>query len=306
MRDHSTVTGSYATGNITLRCIDIMGLSHAGGITGYQGTGTAGEGSSGCVISRCYFTGAVSAEGNFPYAGGIVGYNYTGSVIRECYTETGTVTATGENLPYAGGSAGYNSQKTEHPARIEDCYSSMTVSAVSAAKQALAGGITGANAQDAVVSRCYALGAVTATVDGSSATDSGGSIGPPAMANAGGIAGAQYVKAPSIRNCVALNAAVTGADSGSGAAYNVYRIAGPGADLQGAVFPGDCVWEGNLANVEVLAAGSDAVTPQPDGSGYDGADCAAKPDQAVYEALGWDFTTVWTMGSEGYPVLQWR
>jgi hypothetical protein len=306
MRDNSTVTDCYATGNITLRCMDIMGLSHAGGIAGYQGAGTAGAGSSSCVISRCYFTGSVEAEGNFPYAGGIAGYNYTGSIIRECYSTTGTVTATGENLPYAGGIAGYNSQNTEYPALIEDCYSSMTVNAVSAAKQALAGGITGANAQDAVVSNCYALGAVTATVDGSSATDAGGSIGPPAMVNAGGIAGAQYVLAPSIRNCVALNAAITGADSGSGAAYNVHRIAGPGADLEGVIFPGDCVWESNIANVAAFAAGGMDLAPEPDGGGYDGADCEAQPGQSAYAALGWDFDTVWEMGGEGCPVLRWQ
>jgi hypothetical protein len=294
MRDNSTVTDCYATGNITLRCIDIMGLSHAGGIAGYQGTGAAGDGSSGCVISRCYFTGSVGAEGNFPYAGGIAGYNYAGSVIRRSWAAEGTVTATGANLPYAGGIVGYNSRS----ARIENCYADMTVNAMSTAKQALAGGVTGANAADSVVSRSYALEAVTATVDGSSSADAGGSIGPPASANAGGIAGAQYFSAPSIEHCVALNAAITGADSGSGAVYNVRRIAGPGTGED------NSAWESNSALVAAFAAGGTALAPEPDGGGYDGADCEAQPDQAAYAALGWDFATVWAMGEDGYPVLQ--
>jgi hypothetical protein len=38
----------------------------------------------------------------------------------------------------------------------------------------------------------------------------------------------------------------------------------------------------------------------------DGADCEDKPAQSVYAALGWNFGTVWKMGGNGYPALQWQ
>jgi hypothetical protein len=39
----------------------------------------------------------------------------------------------------------------------------------------------------------------------------------------------------------------------------------------------------------------------------DGEDCAEKPVQSFYaETLGWDFTDVWKMGSDGYPKLKWQ
>jgi hypothetical protein len=298
LRDNSTVSDCYATGNITLRCGDMIGLSHAGGIAGYQGTGLAAEGSSGCVISRCWFSGNISAEGNFPYAGGIVGYNYCGSIIRECYSANGTVAATGSILPYAGGISGYNSMTVADPSVIENCYSSMTVSAVSSSKAALAGGISGANAASAVVSKCYALGTVAATVDGNGPSNLYGSMGVSLSANAGGIAGDQYFNAPSIERCVALNAEVKGTDSGSGAAYNVRRIAGPGTGEHNGA------WKNNIASVATLAAGSNTVAPQSNANGYDGETCPPKPTQAAYTALGWDFATVWTIGNDGYPVLR--
>jgi hypothetical protein len=303
LRNKSSIADCYATGTITMQCAGVLLMSYTGGIVGYQGTGTAAgvggdDKSSDCVVSRCYFTGAVSAEGNFAYAGGIAGYNYCSSVIRECYARGGTVAATGTNLPYAGGVSGYNSRVKDSPAVIENCYSNMTVSAVSASKAALAGGITGANAADAVVSKCYALGAVAAAVDGNGAGDLGGSIGVPLKANAGGIAGAQYFDAPSIKNCAALNTEIKGVDSGSGAAYNVHRIAGTGTG-------GDqSAWEANIANA-ALVEGGNAVAPETNANGYDGENCDAKPNQAAYEALGWDFVSVWRMDGD-YPVLKWQ
>jgi hypothetical protein len=301
LRSKSSITDCYATGDITLQCSGVQLMSYAGGIVGYQGTGTAAgvggdDKSSDCVVSRCYFTGTVSATGDFAYAGGIAGYNYCSSVIRECYARGGTVTATGSNLPYAGGVSGYNSRIKDSPAVIENCYSNMTVNAVSASKAALAGGITSANAADAVVSKCYALGAVTATVDGNGSGDLGGSLGVPLKANAGGIAGAQYFDAPSIKNCVALNSKIKGA--GSGAVYNVHRIAGPGTGLN------QSIWEANIANA-ALVEGENAIAPETDAGGYDGENCDAKPAQAAYEALGWDFVSVWKMDGD-YPVLKWQ
>jgi hypothetical protein len=291
---NSAIADCHATGNITLQQeSDQQALMHAGGIAGYQGILGKIEGSSGCVILRCYFTGNVTAEGNFPYAGGIAGYNYLGARICESYATGGSVTAIGNNLPYAGGVSGYNSGS----ALIENCYSDMTVSAEARSKQAQAGGIAGANASGAAISKCYSLGAVVATVDGNGSVEMGGSIGVASKASAGGIAGAQYFGAPSLKNCAALNTKIEGKDSGSGAAYNVHRIAGPGEG-------GEPAWEANIAWAD-LFAGEVALDPVPEPNGYDGADCAEKPARSAYETLGWDFGSVWKMGANDYPVLQW-
>jgi hypothetical protein len=294
LSEDCVVDDCRAAGTITLRSGPDEGLMlYAGGIAGYQGlAGASGGGEGNCVIERCSFTGSVTVEGAYPYGGGVAGYNYAGSVIRRSWAAEGTVTAAGENLPYAGGVAGYSSRS----ARIEDCYAAITVNAVSTAKQALAGGVTGANAADSMVSRSYARGVVSAAVNGSSGVDAGGSIGVPAKANAGGIAGAQYFNAPSITNCVALNTEIRGEDSSSGTAYNVRRIAGGGTGGQPA-------WTANKGSAP-LAEGGAPRSPLSEPNGEDGEDCAAKPDRSVYEALDWDFGTVWAMGGDGYPVLQ--
>jgi hypothetical protein len=304
MRENSSITGCSTTGTITLRSGANEGLMlYAGGIAGYSGTGFVGEGASGCVISRCSYTGTVSAEGGYPYAGGIAGYNYTGAKISECYA-SGTVTSTGENLPYAGGVAGYNSRNAEgtpDTALIENCYTGagMAVSTVSASKSALAGGIAGANAANARISMCYARGTVTAWVQGDSAAGNGGTIGVPAAANAGGIAGAQYFLTPSVENCAALNANLSGEDSGTGAGWNIRRIAGTG----GTGYDGG-QWKTNIANSAMAISPSAAADKGPNGK--DGEDCAAKPAQPAFTALGWDFSAVWKMGADGYPALKWQ
>jgi hypothetical protein len=306
-----------ATGSVTLNTGANEGLMiYAGGIAGYSGTATAGSGASGCLIVKSRWTsGAVSAAGGYPYAGGIVGYNYTGARIAECSSTGTAVTATGDNLPYAGGVAGYNSgyvKDTAIVSVIENCYSTAAVTATSAMSTtsgaALAGGIAGSNAKGALISACYATGAVTAKVKGDSGANTGGSLGPLAAASAGGIAGAQYYAEsnifPVITNCAALNGSLTGEDSASGAVWNIYRIAGAGAagyDVG--------IWRNNIANSGMtLTTGAATRTPTGDDktpNGKDGADTTTTPGQSAFTALGWDFATVWKM-SGGYPVLQWQ
>lgn len=308
MTNKSKVTNCRATGGVTLTVPQDAGsdiMLYAGGIAGYSGTGAAGSGSSGCVIEASRWEGGeVSAAGPYAYAGGICGYNYTGAVIRRCFS-VGTVKAYGRGLPYAGGIAGYNSrnvgQTAEARALIENCYSTAAVTAESESKAALAGGITGANAAGALVASCYARGAVTAKVKGDSAAGTGGSLGVPAAANAGGIAGAQYFAGngnvqPRIERCAALNTAIAGADTGTGAAFNVYRIAGTGADSQPE-------WAQNIAysGIPLTQDGAPLNASDKTASGKDGADCAEQPAQSAYS--GWDFVLVWEM-SGAYPVLR--
>jgi hypothetical protein len=303
MSSYSTITDCRASGDISLKSGAGKGLMlYGGGVAGYQGlAGSSSEGFSGCVIERCSFTkGSVTVEGGYPYAGGVVGYNYVGSVLRESYAAEGSVVARGENIPYAGGLAGYNSRNAANPSRIENCYSDITVNADSTSQVAQAGGIVAANAADAAIFKCYARGAVAAAVAGTGGDEIGGSLGVKLGSNAGGIAGAQYFDAPTLQHCVALNTSITGSGSDS---YNVHRIAGPGHPNAA-----QSTWIGNIAGAP-LFEGERSVEPDPSDTkadGYDGETCAAKPAQSAYEALGWDFASVWTMGSGGYPVLRWQ
>jgi hypothetical protein len=308
MLNYVSVLNCAASGNIKLSCdpADSILMIYAGGIAGYSGNGTADNTSSGGLIEKSSWTGSASSvtvTSDFPYAGGIVGYNYAGAAVVKCFS-TGTVTAVGKTLPYAGGVAGYNSSYAANgvPAKIENCYSTASVKAESASKAALAGGIAGANAKRARIRGCYATGAVTAQVSGAGESDLKDSIGPMVAASAGGIAGAQYVETPRIQNCAALNASITGTDSTSGAeAWNIYRIAGAGTggNNEGAV-------TGNIAysGMTITNHAPPAVANDPDGR--DGKDTAtATPGQSVYEGegMGWDFGSVWKM-SGGYPVLR--
>jgi hypothetical protein len=305
MKNNVTVSGCTASGAITLTSGMEAGLMvYAGGVVGYSGSGVQGTASKNPTrITRSSWNGTVSASGGYPYAGGVVGYNYTGAKVTRCSSQ-GTVTATGGTLPYAGGVAGYNSggdianPTADTEAVIENCYSTATVNAVSSSKAALAGGIAGSNACRARISKCYATGAVTATVNGNSADDIGGSLGVMVAASAGGIAGAQYYKGPLvIEYCAALNTSITGTDSASsGAVWNIYRIAGAGA-----VGSDIGVFKVNIAYSGMT------ITPQRpptvSATGKDGADTGEKPAQGVYTGMGWDFNTVWQMSGD-YPVLR--
>jgi hypothetical protein len=310
MRNWTTVINCTASGYVILAGDTADGLMvYAGGIAGYSGTALAGSGESYCRIEKSSWSGTVTATSGYPYAGGVVGYNYTGARVTRCFSE-GAVTATGGNLPYAGGVAGYNSRvgkKTGTPATIDNCYSKAAVNATSASKVALGGGIAGANAAGAYISKCYATGAVTVTVMANGTDDIGGSTGVMVAANGGGIAGAQYVSDegidPAIASCAALNSAITATSIESGAAWNVCRIAGSGTDGNDTgVFTNNIALSSMSVTPARAAESWDKTT-----DGTDGEDRTAPLAQTMYaDDLGWDFSGsgIWTMGSGGYPVFQ--
>jgi hypothetical protein len=294
MRKDSLVSACTASGSVTLQVGDNDEnlMIYAGGLVGYAGDGSSdGAAPSGCLITKSSYTGTVTAISGYPYSGGIAGYNYSGSQITECFS-TGTVTAEGANLPYAGGIAGYNSRS----ALISDSYSSANVNASAASKQALAGGIAGSTAAaDSITARCYATGIVSATIDGSSMADSGGTLAVPLAANAGGISGALYYETPQIENCAALNSKVIGTDTSTGGILNVYRIS---VRVGGAL-------KNNIASSDMTVTGG--ANTDKTAAGQDGADVAATPAQSVFQTtLGWNFSTVWKMGTSNYPVLKWQ
>jgi hypothetical protein len=265
-------------------------MFYCGGVIGYAGNGTAGEGAGGVRIFQSrYEGGTVECKTSYPYSGGIIGYNYTGSEVSQCYS-TGTVKAEGSNLPYSGGVAGYASRG----ALIVNSYSAAAVNSVADSKQALAGGIAGATAAGAVISKCYASGTVYAKT-GNSTAGSGGSVGVPPAANAGGITGALYSgggPAPKVEYCAALNGSV----EGIGGAANVYRIA---KNMDGTLFT-------NIAWKDMPLTGGTGSAGTLDGE--DGLDNTTRQpgEGTAGTTLQWDITGVWFIPADGYPVLRWQ
>ncbi|MDR2476915.1 MAG: hypothetical protein LBD18_03910 [Treponema sp.] len=95
----------------------------------------------------------------------------------------------------------------------------------------------------------------------------------------------------------AKSAALSGNNSGTGAAFNIRRITGAGDDLHPAgEWTDKIAWSG----MQLSAAGP---ALENTANGKDGADCVQKPEQAVYETMGWDFGSVWITGG-GYPALR--
>lgn len=288
-------TDCSALGDIDLRADPLDGLSgpdylymiYAGGLVGYTGDGSRTE--------RSYARGAVYAAAPYPYAGGLVGYNYgdlsgsaDGAVVAECYAD-GRVRSDAlmNGLPYAGGLAGYTSQKGE----LQDSYAAGDVEVRSEGRFAWAGGITGSCANSARVSRCYARGNVSA-LTGSEDLPFSGQPGISEGALAGGIAGYVYWNDNTfVENCAALNASV-GA-SGGGSFSGVHRIAGrvdSFAKLSNNI----------AAGVSLVSAPAADIGPD----GLDGAD--AELTEGAFAGLGWDFAAVWKIGEDSYPVLRWQ
>jgi hypothetical protein len=219
------------------------------------------------------------------------GESFTGSSITNCRA-TGNVRGTTEGAQtniFVGGIAGgaYYGMKTYYSGKIEDCSSTGNISVHGGSYWSIAGGIVGQNQADAITRRCYSTAAVFVTA-------AQGGRGSASQQGAGGIAG--YSTSPGIvEKCAALNPSITSAGF-----ERVYRVIGDSGDT---LIAGD-----NLAysGMIIIIGENPSTNSDPGANAKDGADCDAKPAQAVYEGIGWDFTTVWKTGDKGYPVLQWQ
>jgi hypothetical protein len=201
---------------------------------------------------------------------------------------------------YTGGIAGYSSYATNGSNTkvcvIEDCWSDGKISGYNNA-----GGIVGQNQQYTLLRRSYSRMEVSISAGGTNSA---------AQWGIGGIAGSHSSTVPdAMLSCVALNRSIKAPGT---AALEIGRIAGR-MQFAGTVLP-------VLKNVYALPA----LTPEITGGTYvyterkgtdqsDGEDIPAaylsgdKPAQAFYtDILGWDFTNVWKMGSDGYPKLRWQ
>jgi hypothetical protein len=334
----STVRRSSASGDVNLGATwdgseyDVWQI-YAGGLVGYAG----GNDADGSVIEHSHATGNVTVNAPYPYAGGLVGYNYgyvvftsaearrdyyrgktvgasetsNGSKIIRSYA-TGNAAASstpGSNgLPYAGGLAGYSSiptADTENPdPNIENCYATGNATVTTDSAYGWAGGLLGANAQGSIVSKTYATGNVFVTVGANDLPYPQPGINPGAAG--GGIAGVNYYTDvssgfdPLVEHSVALNKLIYGTVTTGSTPYLLHRVVGDlGDPAQGY---GLGTLDDNLANRYMLVS---PVWNQDIGlDKLDGDDTDAKPPTGVFTSLGWDFSDIWTMGGDGYPVLQ--
>jgi hypothetical protein len=149
----------------------------------------------------------------------------------------------------------------------------------------------GLNQVAAITERCYSVSLVSVRAAKDATTSQ-------AQKGAGGIAGYNSITdgraAGTVKNCVALNPSIA-----SGGGFDLLcRVVGNG----------DGDHTSNLArtDMEIIINGTPSPLKDRGANGKDGGDTAARPSQAGYAALGWDFGGVWKMGGGGYPVLQWQ
>jgi hypothetical protein len=154
----ATITNCYNTGAVSSSTMSSYSSysSYSGGIVGY-GTATI-------AITNCYNTGAVSSDSDSDsdsdsHSGGIVGYNYNGT-ITNCYN-TGAVsssssssTTTSYSSSYSGGIVGYNYNLVT----ITNCYNTGAVSS-SSSSFSFSGGIAGFSG---TITNCYNIGTIIA------------------------------------------------------------------------------------------------------------------------------------------------
>jgi hypothetical protein len=312
---HTTVDQSSSSGVIAGSASGGTGWNDSwqvdvGGLVGYSGGSDAGSSS----ITKSSATGTVSAVGPFPYAGGLLGYNYGdnnfstnaqahGSLVSRSYASS-YVTAqsvssgnTYGNIPYAGGLAGYSSIVGS---LIEDSYATGPAIVLTPGTYAWAGGLVGGNANDSVVNRTYATGSVSSTV---------GSLAPlfaPTNAlngpAAGGIAGFNYyTTATTTSNSIALNELLDTNNTTPNPPVDVVRrvVGSWGIAAPLGTLTNNLAYDTMTVNTYVPSG------PNPGLTLRDGSSSVAQPPQSVYEKdLGWDFANVWQPFSSGYPKLR--
>jgi hypothetical protein len=305
----STVTYSRSEGQITLYASSSdfennLWQAYGGGLVGYSGNGSR--------IEKCSaLYGNVFVEAPYPYAGGLVGYNYgvlnypnppsNGSKIFRSESDK-TVLAQSQGasggLPYAGGLVGYSSATGS---RVENCFATGDVSATTQGTYSWAGGLAGANANNSVISKCYATGAVD--VQSGNVPLPYGQPGINPGAAAGGIAAVNYYTEDTrVEHCAALNPSITG--TASPAVYLLHRVVGDLGTADSTVTPPielGTLFD-NIAYVDMSV--TPVWTPDKGLNRKDGEDVTLPVSQIDFTDLGWDFDSIWEMGAGGLPELQ--
>lgn len=200
--ENASVYASYNAGNITGTTPDSKGFSQVGGIIGSN---------QGSINGESYNTGAVAAGGYG--VGGIIGYNYAGSVVEHVYNK-GNVTG---GTFYVGGIAGYSKSA------VSNVYNTGNIRGADGAKYV--GGIVGDAFQG--VTNAYNTGNVSGSqhVGGIAGRAAGGNI--ESVWNSGAIKGAHYLAGIVGNNAdIISNSYNEGAIIGTGSSQYIAGIAG--------------------------------------------------------------------------------
>ena len=136
-------------------------------------------------IENLSVSGSVSGNN---YVGGIVGYNFSGTVTNCAFSGSGSVSGS----DHVGGVVGYNG------ASVTNCYNTGEVSG-----SEFVGGVVGSNSFSATVTNCYNTGTVTGP----------DSVNDETTVNVGGVVGQNF--GGTVENCYNTGT-VIGPDSGSG------------------------------------------------------------------------------------------
>lgn len=187
-------------------------------------------------------------------------------VTTGCYS-TGTIQVVGADS-YTGGISGYMASGS-----LSDSYSTVTLSGTQ-----YTAGVVGYS-QGGNINRCYATGNITGVYNGA------------------GIAAQLKGAGAQVKNCVALNNQLTFTDQSSWAARVIGGYDNAAGDPDGSNLA--------LATMQVSLNGVPVTKYDDLVEGVAKSEAELK-QQATYAAMGWDFSDVWTMSADGYPVLKWQ
>jgi len=277
------VTNCYATGDITTGASDGAAAyigGFAGGLLGYN------------VVINCYSTGDVYFGHSAVAVGGFVGkFDTDYSIVRRCYS-TGDVISTNAGSYYAiGGFAGYMPSSTASPNNglCERCWAEGDIllteeTAGGAATNNGVGGFVGfINFTPPVIKNCYSW---------SSIIDVNDKLSPLNFAGFFGCLGSLVDADALITNTYA---AQTNTAIGSGLTN---QISNNGTDAGGWMIRDDIVGFGVLTendddeNTCFWDTQTSGLTTSTEGEGKT---TSWLQTQANYEAVGWDFTTIWVL-----------
>jgi hypothetical protein len=221
------------------------------------------------------------------YAGGIAGHAQSSLIQR--VRVSGNLHITTPILSGSfdvGGIAGHLTGE----ALIYNSVSAVNVSvaAPSYTHEPYIGGINGAidTIAGGNIANCYATG----TIDGTG----------HANTRAGGISGGGgNLGTLKVQNCVARNDNIIG--------HNDQTNYVSAQWAPGTIMTGNIYWVGTNITGSPPAPPSYATVPSyPPFPGFGGTSTAQLADPATYTGMGWDFITVWKMGSNGLPALRWE
>lgn len=243
---------------------------YAGGLVGYQISGSISNCSTTGRVSSSDFNGTSSAT-----TGGLVGYMSGGS-ITNCFSFV-TVGSSSSSSTYAGGLVGY-----QNSGSIVNCFSAGTVSSNSFIGTALAGGLVGVQAYGSI-DRCYSMAEVFS-----------GSF--PNYPYAGGLVGKQVGENTEalIEKCFS-----TGKVTANIASSRIGGLVGFKSGSQGVI--NDSFWDSETSGKMTSAGGMGKTTVQ-------------MMTLSTFTGAGWDFSDGdgdpkdWMMLREGedYPRLAWQ